>query len=325
MKFWQLQQMQALDLNIKIKKSLLRIKEWLDYWDDMAYISFSGGKDSTVLLDLVKRVNPNIPIVFCNTGIQFPEIRRFVYRFIENQQEKRVINKYGYKQEYFKKDNFIIIYPKYSFRDVVEQYGYPVISKEQAQYIYAYNNSNSIYVKKRVLYGNDKNSYRISNKWLFLLNAPFKISDKCCKIMKVSPFIRYEKETNRKPFVGTLVGESSFRLNSFLRNGGCNSFESKRPMSKPLSFWTEHDILNYIRLNKVPYSKIYGDIVKNRSGELMTTGRDRTGCIYCGFGVHLESEPNRFQKMKRTHPRLYNYCMYKLGMANVLEYISVPY
>lgn len=325
MKKWQLKQMQGLDLSIKVKKSLLRIKEWLDYWDDMAYISFSGGKDSTVLMDIVKKVNPNIPVVFCDTGMQFPEVKKFVYSFIKNKENVKIVTKYGYKQKYYVDDNFVILKPKYNFKNVIKKYGYPIISKEQAQYIETYKTSNSAYLKRRVWNGINKGSYKISEKWKFLVKAPFKISDKCCTVMKKRPFIRYEKETNRKGFIGILVDESSNRLNSYLRNGGCNSFNTNRPNSKPLSFWTEQDILKYIKINNLKFAKVYGEIYKNSEGVYKTSGRSRTGCVFCGFGVHLEDTPNRFQRMEKSHPKLHKFCLYELGMKDVLSYINVPY
>jgi len=61
-----------------------------------------------------------------------------------------------------------------------------------------------------------------------------------------------------------------------------------------LSFWTEQDILQYIQDKNLPYASVYGDIKKNRKGKLETTGEDRTGCIFCAFGCHMEKEPNRF-------------------------------
>ena len=121
----------------------------------------------------------------------------------------------------------------------------------------------------------------------------------------------------------------------------------KDPKSKPLSFWTEQDILRYIKQFNVPYCPVYGDIQIKRSSAneqikgqinlidylgcyepedtLETTGCDRTGCMFCMFGCHLEKEPNRFQRMKQTHPKQYEYCMDKLGLKEVLEYIGVPY
>ena len=109
-----------------------------------------------------------------------------------------------------------------------------------------------------------------------------------------------------------MANEGLNRELNWLRHG-CNAFEHKRPISQPISFWLEKDIWDYLELYNVPYAKIYD------------MGWERTGCMWCAFGVHLEDEPNRFQRMAKTHPNLYRYCMDKLGFAEVLSYIGVPY
>lgn len=91
-----------------------------------------------------------------------------------------------------------------------------------------------------------------------------------------------------------------------------------------MSFWLEQDVLRYLQMTRIPYSPIYGDIVK-KSGKLVTTGAQRTGCMFCMFGVHLEKEPNRFQHMARMHPKQHSFCINKLGCGKVLDYIGVPY
>ena len=140
---------------------------------------------------------------------------------------------------------------------------------------------------------------------------------------------------------------------------GCNAFESKRPISMPMAFWTEQDVLHYLKEFNIPYCSVYGDIkVKESDGELdgqinfsdylglnndndvlELTGLRRTGCVFCMFGAHLDKEPNRFQRMKETHPRQYDYCINGgeyvdgiwtpnkkgLGMGYVLDYINVKY
>ena len=106
--------LQSLPLDIKIMKTKRRIQEWIDYYgEDKVYISFSGGKDSTVLLDLVRQVNSNIPAVFIDTGLEYPETKEFVNSI----------------------DNVTILRPKMSFKQVIEKYGYPMVSKEQANYL----------------------------------------------------------------------------------------------------------------------------------------------------------------------------------------------
>jgi 3'-phosphoadenosine 5'-phosphosulfate sulfotransferase (PAPS reductase)/FAD synthetase len=123
--------------------------------------------------------------------------------------------------------------------------------------------------------------------------------------------------------------ESQLRTIGWLRTG-CNSFDNEKQISKPMSFWTEQDVLQYLKQFNIPYASIYGDIVEDIKGNLKMTGCSRTGCVFCGFGCHLEKEPNRFQKLKQTHPKLHEYCMKSiedggLGMKDVLDYISVKY
>ena len=156
-----------------------------------------------------------------------------------------------------------------------------------------------------------------------MLDAPFKISEQCCDVMKKRPIKQYEKKTGRKPYIGTMACESNMRKQQYLKDG-CNSFDAKRASSKPLSFWTEQDILEYIKTRNLEYAKVYGDIVETDCG-LCTTGVNHTGCMFCMFGVHLEDEPNRFQKMKITHPKQYDYCINKLGLGKVLDYMGIDY
>ena len=109
---------------------------------------------------------------------------------------------------------------------------------------------------------------------------------------------------------------------------GCNVYEGTHQSSQPMSFWTENDVLEYLDKYDIKYASVYGDIIKDTDGNYSTTGCHRTGCIFCGYGCHLEKEPNRFQKLKETHPKLWNYCMKPideggLGMREVLEYINV--
>lgn len=147
--------------------------------------------------------------------------------------------------------------------------------------------------------------------------------------MKKKPVKKYEKESGNRPIIATMACESRMRKTAWLKNG-CNAFDSKRPISQPMSFWTEQDVLRYIKDFNISYASVYGDIIKDEIGKYCTTGCHRTGCVFCGFGCHLEKEPNRFQKLKQTHPKLWNYCMKPwdeggLGMKEVLEYIGVKY
>lgn len=286
---WVLKQKQSLPLKAKIQMSNKRIKEWYDNWGGQVYVSFSGGKDSTVLLHMVRKLYPKVVGVFVDTGLEYPEIRKFV----------KTIN------------NVIWLKPKMNFKEVLEKYGYPVISKENAQKIEEIRNTKSDKLRNKRLYGDEKGYGKLPEKWKPMLDAPFLISGKCCNVMKKAPMKRYEKDSGQKPFVGLMASDSSGRKTSYLRNG-CNAY-TQRPMSNPLGFWMEKDVWKYIKKYDLEISKIY------------RMGYPRTGCMFCMFGVHLEPLPTRFQRMKKTHPKLYKYCIEELGCGEVLDYIGIDY
>ena len=340
-------------------------------------MSFSGGKDSTVLLHIARQIYPNIPAAFSNTGLEYPEIQRFVKSF----------------------DNVDIVTPSMNFGQVISTYGYPLIGKEVAEAIYyarrirpserererdleeTQRTSRSTAERKQgeLLgyratgrdwnWGGEKNhlietstarnrrtvlSRRMpgtgivngetgeggvfsnpveqfgqksqfnKEKWLPLAKeAPFLISHYCCFKMKKSPMHKYQTAHKYKPILATLAEESRVRKQGWIRHG-CNAFESKNPMSQPMSFWTEQDVLAYIVKYNVQIASVYGDIVSigsdgnsypavdvagNVQCNLKCSGCQRTGCIFCAFGAHLEKGETRFQRLARTHPRQYEYCI----------------
>ena len=368
-------QMQSLPLSAKIQMTKRRISEWVEYFgEDGVYVSFSGGKDSTVLLDLVRKSYPDVPAVFVDTGLEYPEIREFVRTF----------------------ENVVWLKPKMNFRQVIEKYGYPFFSKEiseciaesrkyikiltdrQTEVHYAYRIADMIGVDRRKNKGNK--SYQMlkegnipseileapvrikqlfgvkceqygdmydRSRYLFMLEAPFEVSNMCCKVMKKAPVHAYSKETGRKPITAQMADESRLRTSKWLQNG-CNAFEAKNPISNPMSFWTEQDVLLYVKENDIPLASVYGDIVvdyfamnqcdnqmslsdygvsERETPILKTTGCERTGCMFCGYGCHLEKSPNRFERMKQTHPKIYDYIMRSksdggLGYKEIIEWIN---
>jgi 3'-phosphoadenosine 5'-phosphosulfate sulfotransferase (PAPS reductase)/FAD synthetase len=296
--------MQAWPLERKIKVTQAKIIEWYTYYEGNVAISFSGGKDSLVLLDLARRAFPELPAVFVDTGLEYPEIREFVKTI----------------------PNVRVLKPEMPFNKVVETYGYPVISKEIARRIY-YARKGSMWaimnLQGRMKNGTPSKFNQRYVKWAHLVDAPFAISEHCCDVMKLRPFHKYQKETGAKMYVGTMASESMRRQSAYLQSG-CNGFHKKDPTSRPMSFWLETDVLLYLKLTGIPYAGIYGDIVQE-NGRLRTTGAERTGCMFCMFGAHVERRPNRFQRMETEHPGLYDYCINKLGCGKVLDYIGVPY
>lgn len=323
-----LRQRQALPLNAKILMSQSRIREWYTHWEGDVCVSFSGGKDSTVLANLVHDMYPKVPLIFVNTGLEYPEIQSFA-----------------------KKMGAEFLRPKMRFDEVISKYGYPIISKEVSLAIYyarrisknvkvnKSNNDNhwetikhgektAEYYKRKMLGEKKfiKDGKEISDlfnmrKWLDLCNeTEFMIANNCCSVMKKTPMAKYQKEAQLYPILGTMAEESRLREQAWLRNG-CNAFNSKKKTSQPLSFWTEQDILKYIKTNDLEISKVYGDIVcvDDQGFEyeplpgidctLKCTGCKRTGCMFCAYGQHLVKDKTKFQMLAETHPKQYEYCM----------------
>lgn len=299
----ELREKQGLPLSMKIKMTEHRIREWVRKYDiDGVYISFSGGKDSTVLLDIARRLYPEILAVYIDTGLEYPEVRNFVKTY----------------------DNVEWLKPKKNFRQVIEEYGYPFISKEVSdkvsgarRYVKAVRESGIIprqtsrYMQVIGTYpGKDgkPSAYNIS-KYKFFLEAPFEISANCCNVMKKYPVHSFGRKTGRKPITAQMASESRLRTSQWSKNG-CNGFEMKSPISNPMSFWKEQDVLLYIKEHNLPIASVYGEIKVQDNGVLKTTGCNRTGCMFCGYGCHLEKPgEGRFLKMKETHPKQYDYIM----------------
>ena len=308
-----LKRMQEMSLEDKITRTKLLIKEWYEYFDGKVAISFSGGKDSTVLLHIARQIYPDIPAVYFDTGLEYPEVRNHVKTY----------------------ENVEWIKPKKNFKQIILEYGYPCVSKEVSQKIYDFKHTKSDKLKDRYLNGViDKNGKlnlrtRIPLKWRYLIDAPFDITHKCCYFMKKSLSHQYEKKNNVKMIVATTTEESALRTTSWILYG-CNAFNSKRQQSRPMSFWTEQDILQYIKEYNIPIAKVYGDIIIDENGKYKTTGCQRTGCMFCMYGVQYEESPNRFEKMKMTHPKQYEWCMRDvdkggLGLNQVLNYMKIPH
>ena len=304
---YDLVQMQSLPLKYKIIMTKQRIKAWYDYWDGNVYVSISGGKDSQVLAHIVKEMYPDVPLVFVNTGLEFDSVR---LKGMELADE--------------------VLRPSMNFVSVITKYGYPIISKEVSQTIsacqirkqsgkplasYRMEKLNGTLINKNI---GSLSSYNMP-KYKYLLDAPFRISHKCCDVMKKKPSKEYEKVHNSKVIIGTMAEESRLRKTKWIKSG-CNAFEEKIPTSQPLSFWTEQDILHYIKMNNLKIADIYGDIVYtdddgmlydndlfNDYMQLTTTGAKRTGCVFCMFGITQDTD--RFLRLKADEPQKYDYVM----------------
>lgn len=292
-----MKQRQELPTDLKVIFTQKKIREWYEHWHGDVYVSFSGGKDSTVLLDIVKAMYPDVPAVFCDTGLEYPEVRELAIRKAD-----------------------VVLKPEMTFKAVLERYGYPIPSKEQAYFIrqakYAPPRT------KAIRLGSGR--FSVSQKWRRLIYAPFEVSEQCCDVMKKKPLKKYERESGRKRMTAMMACESANRERKYMQNG-CNSFNDKNPASQPLAVWTEQDVLRYIVDNGIEYASCYGEIIEDANGHLHCTKEDRTGCMFCMFGIQFDGTPNRFQRMERDYPKQYDYCINNLGIGKVLDYVGIPY
>ena len=218
---------QAMPLEVKIGLTQNRIREWVrQYGVSGVYVSFSGGKDSTVLLHIVREMYPDVEAVFVNTGLEYPEIQKFVKTF----------------------DNVTILRPAMRFDEVIKKYGYPLISKEisecvdQGRKALERNDGTYCYRLKKLqgtaLDKDGKPSMFNKQKYEPLLYTDFRLSNQCCFVMKKNPAKQFAKRTGKKPITAQMAAESHLRTQQWLRNG-CNGFDMKSPISNPMSFWTE--------------------------------------------------------------------------------------
>ncbi|WP_285055173.1 phosphoadenosine phosphosulfate reductase family protein [Pedobacter ginsengisoli] len=327
-------------LDLKIKWAVNRIAEFMIEVDGEVYNCFSGGKDSRTVLDLIEGIydgrykhhlpthiyqkvisHQKPPNIFCNTGLEFPEIVTYVKSF----------------------DRVRILKPKMGFTKVIKEVGVAVGSKKIAMMIrrlkgYIANPQLSNAATKNLYLNGIKQDGSISigsmlpKRWRKLLDAPFLVSDQCCDIFKKEPFRRFEDETGKRPIIGTTVGESAQRKISYYITG-CNSFEAGKEKCRPISIWTEKDVWDYANLHHVKHCEVYYDRVKMVEQidgsfiERYLPGEKGTGCLFCQFGIHMDDKKknNRIQRLAISHPKYYDIVINKCNLKEVMIFCGIPY
>ena len=312
----ELRMLQALPLDIKTAKSKQRIREAIYYFGVSGlYVPISGGNDSMVLSHLVREVQREmkiphaaIPRVNANTGNEYDEVLK----------KAREMSK-------------IEVKPKKNLVQVLTEEGYPIGSKKVSRMLRDLQNPTENNAASRKLYiegikrdGTKTKSFKMPLMWRKFINSDLRVSEKCCYWLKKEPMHRYEKETGRHPFLGTMADEGGTREGGYMQTG-CNAFKAGKSM--PLGFWTKNDTLAYIILHGLEMASVYGEIIDPRNKktpsalkirlmvkhgrriELDTTLEKRTGCVWCMLGVQMEKGENRFQRLARLDPRKYKFAI----------------
>lgn len=250
-----------------------------------------------------------------------------------------------------------IIKPYKTKVEVLNEVGFPVISKKIAGRIdlLQHPSEKNKTVRHAILTGEcgeqghfAKNSrMKLPQKWLYLFGgvenekygtdykrAPFLVSNKCCYFLKEKPCDDWAKERNSYPYLGMMASEGGQREEALIDHG-CNYYGKTTMRSAPFAPFFRQDLLQLALDLKVPVPAIYGTIERAADGTLYTTKAQRTGCSMCGFGIHLEERPHRFDRLRERNPKEWEFYMYRcvkdkvtgevFGWGKVLDYIGVEW
>lgn len=327
--------MQALPYQVKVKRAERRAIEFMEEMDRRgcnAHVSV-GGLDSITLLVFLRHIGIDVPAISVS-GVEDRSVQQ-----IHKALGVETIKSYKTKVE------------------VLNEVGFPVISKKIAGRIdlLQHPSPDNQTVRHAILTGEcgaqghfAKNSrMKLPQKWLELFGgvenevygthyktAPFKVSNKCCYYLKEKPCDDWAKEHNSWPFLGLMASEGGQREEALIDHG-CNYYGKTVVRSAPFAPFLRQDILQLALDLAVPVPEIYGEIARKPDGTLYTTKAQRTGCSMCGFGIHLEERPHRFDRLRESNPQEWEFWMYrcctdpvtgeKYGWGRVLDYIGVAW
>ena len=327
--------MQALPYKVKVKRAELRAIEFMEEMDKrgcQAHVSV-GGLDSITLLLFLRHIGIDVPAISVS-GVEDKSIQR-----IHKELGVETVKSYKSKVEVLNEVGFPVISKKIAGRIDLLQHPTPdnqtvrhaIITGEcGAQGHYAKNSRMQLPKRWLELFGGPENE----NEGVDYQTAPFLVSNKCCYYLKEKPCDDWAKEHNSWPFLGMMASEGGQREEALVDHG-CNYYGKTVMRSAPFAPFLRQDILQLALDLNVPVPEIYGTIEKKTDGTLYTTKAQRTGCSMCGFGIHMEQRPHRFDRLREMNPQewrfwMYSCCLDKLtgeryGWGRVLDYIGVPW
>lgn len=320
---------QAESYEFKIRYAEIRAWEFYKHPDigGACYVAV-GGLDSITLLLFLRSIGINVPAVSVSV--------------LEDKSIQAIHKQLGVEP----------LKPLKSKVEVIREFGWPVLSKDTAKKISALQNrtqDNAVYRHAIITGIKGDGTYsermRLAKKWLEKFGgadpeadknwqcSDFAVSDMCCYYMKERPLDMYAKETGRYPYQGLMASEGGRRQKALMING-CNYISPGTKRSCPFAIFNRQDLLQLALDLHVPVPEIYGEIVRDPDGTLRTTKAQRTGCSMCGFGVHKEKRPHRFDWLWEHNPAEWGMWMNRVdklpdgtwyGWGHVLDYIGVEW
>lgn len=321
---YEFRQKQSLPYKAKVNHAIIRAHEFFDKLEGNVFCSVGGLDSITLLIFLRKHVDKNIPGVTVSS--------------LEDRSIQKIHRQLG---------NMVFLRPYKNKAQVIRDHGYPVISKEKAGKIQLLQNptEKNATVRHAIMTG-DTGEYggwrkgtrmKLPQKWLNLFAglenekygtnyqiAPFRVSPNCCYYMKEKPADDWAKAHGLKPYMGLMASEGGQREKALIKHG-CNYYGKTVTRSCPFAIFNRTDLLQLAIDLEVPVPEIYGKIVRQPDGTLETTRAKRTGCTMCGFGIHIEKRPHRFDRLREGNPKEWYFWMYTMGWGKVLDYIGVKW
>lgn len=314
----------SLPYEAKVAHAIIKARDFYDRMNGEVFCSVGGLDSITLLVFLRREVAKDIPGASVSS--------------LEDKSIQAVHQTF---------DNFIRLQPLKSKTQVLHEFGYPIISKEKAGKIHLLQNptAKNATVRHAIMTGETGKlggyrhsaQMRLSQKWLELFGgpenqnygtqyqtAPFKVSNRCCYYLKERPCELYTKASGRNPYMGLMASEGGQRAKALTLHG-CNYYGKTVSRSCPFAIFSRQDLLRLALDLKVPVPKVYGRIEQKEDGTLYTTRAQRTGCSMCGFGIHLEKRPHRFDRLRADNYNEWKFWMYTMGWGQVLDYIGVEW
>lgn len=289
-----------MDYNLHITQAKKRITDLCYKTAGDVYVSFSGGKDSTIVLELLKQceLENQVKAVFCDTGIELKATKDFVHWVSEN---------------YY--HNVEIIKPEMSFAGVIKQYGKPALSKLKSKGIRTYQKKPSCKTSA-YLFNRTGTRFALADKDMHFIHPDFgiKVSEHCCREMKKKPFATYAKEHHVSGyFTGMRMAEGGareFLYNRKKESGNiCTSIKNGLIEKSPIIDWSDEMCDWFINEFDVPLSKAYTDY-----------GFSRTGCFLCPYNRQLKED---LETLKAFEPSAYKVSIYWLKDVYIAQGIQL--